>query len=95
VYLRFRDRAVAAGITVPIVPGLMPVINFVRTSVDRGQMLVRRFHSGFTTGFAGLEDDEGTRKLVGATVIASQVEALKKEGVTAFPFLHHEQRRLT
>ncbi len=25
VYFRFQDRAAAAGITVPIVPGLMPV----------------------------------------------------------------------
>lgn len=29
-FLRFRDRAVAAGITMPIVPGILPVENFDR-----------------------------------------------------------------
>ena len=28
VFFRFRDRAAAAGITVPIVPGILPVTNF-------------------------------------------------------------------
>jgi methylenetetrahydrofolate reductase (NADPH) len=85
VYLRFRDRAVAAGITVPIVPGLMPVVNFVRTSqmaIRCGASVPQWLHERF----AGLEDDAETRKLVGATVIAGQVEALKREGVTAFHF---------
>ena len=27
-FLRFRDRAVAAGVTVPLIPGIMPVTNF-------------------------------------------------------------------
>ena len=31
VYLRFVDRARAAGITVPIVPGILPITNFART----------------------------------------------------------------
>ncbi len=30
-FRRFRDRATAAGVTVPIVPGILPVTNFVRT----------------------------------------------------------------
>ncbi|HET8729362.1 MAG TPA: methylenetetrahydrofolate reductase [NAD(P)H], partial [Alphaproteobacteria bacterium] len=30
-YLRFRDRAAAAGIRVPIVPGILPITNFART----------------------------------------------------------------
>ncbi len=85
VYLRFRDRAVAAGIKVPLVPGLMPVVNFVRTSqmaVRCGATVPQWLHERF----AGLEDDAETRKLVGATVIASQVEALKREGADAFHF---------
>lgn len=30
-FLRFRDRAFAAGITMPIVPGILPITNFART----------------------------------------------------------------
>ena len=30
-YLRFVDRARAAGITVPIIPGILPIVNFQRT----------------------------------------------------------------
>jgi methylenetetrahydrofolate reductase (NADPH) len=85
VYLRFRDRAVAAGIKVPIVAGLIPVINFARTSVMAvkcGATVPQWLHDRF----AGLDDDEETRKLVGAMVIAGQVEALRKEGVSAFHF---------
>jgi len=94
VYLRFRDRATAAGITVPIVPGLMPVINFVRTSVIAvkcGASVPQWLHDKF----AGLENDDDTRKLVGATVIANQVEALKKEGVNAFHFYTMNSADLT
>jgi methylenetetrahydrofolate reductase (NADPH) len=94
VYLRFRDRAVAAGITVPIVPGLMPVINFVRTSVIAvkcGASVPQWLHALF----AGLEAEEETRKLVGATVIARQVESLRKEGVTAFHFYTMNSADLT
>src|SRR5207253_9946617 len=30
-FFRFRDRASAAGITAPIVPGILPVTNFAQT----------------------------------------------------------------
>jgi methylenetetrahydrofolate reductase (NADPH) len=63
----------------------MPVVNFVRTSqmaIKCGASVPQWLHDRFT----GLEDDAETRKLVGATVIAGQVEALKREGVTAFHF---------
>jgi methylenetetrahydrofolate reductase (NADPH) len=30
VFLRFRDRAVSMGIAVPVVPGILPIINFER-----------------------------------------------------------------
>ena len=32
VYLRFLDRCLAAGITAPIVPGIMPVSNFAQAA---------------------------------------------------------------
>jgi methylenetetrahydrofolate reductase (NADPH) len=85
VYLRYRDRARAAGITVPIVPGIMPVTNFAQT---------RKFSAITNTSvpdsmarhFEGLEDDPETRKLVAATLAAEQCTKLADEGVEDFHF---------
>ena len=37
VYFRFLDVAAAAGITIPIVPGIVPVMNFKQTAEFRAQ----------------------------------------------------------
>lgn len=85
-YLRFRDRAAAAGIELDIVPGILPVTNY--------QTLVR--FAGFTNVqvpnwlhkmFAGLaENDQTTRNLLGANIAMDQVKVLAKEGVKHFHF---------
>ncbi len=85
VFLRFRDRAAAAGIAVPIVPGILPVTNFAQ---------VVKFSAACGTGvpgwmadlFAGLDDDPDTRRLVAATVAAEQCRALVAGGVSEFHF---------
>lgn len=84
-YLGFLDRARAAGITVPIIPGILPVTNFSR---------VAGFSSKSGTSmpgwmadlFEGLDDDPETRKLVAASVAAEQCRALHAQGVTQFHF---------
>lgn len=85
VYLRYRDRARAAGITVPIVPGIMPVTNFAQTrkfSVMAGASVP----DSMARHFDGLEDDADTRKLVAATLAAEQCTRLADEGVDDFHF---------
>ncbi len=94
VYRRFRDKATAAGIKVPIVPGLLPVSNFTQTvkiSARCGASVPKDLHDLF----AGLEDDPDTRKLVAATVTADQVRALQKDGVTDFHFYTLNRADLT
>jgi methylenetetrahydrofolate reductase (NADPH) len=84
-YFRFRDRAVAAGIAVPIVPGILPVTNFAQ---------VQKFSAAcgasvpdwMATLFEGLDDDPETRRLVAATVAAEQCRALAADGVSDFHF---------
>lgn len=85
VYLRYLDRARAAGITIPIVPGIVPVQNFkqtagfaARTGASVPDWLARRFE--------GLEHDPETRKLIAAAVAAEQVLDLVDRGVTEFHF---------
>jgi methylenetetrahydrofolate reductase (NADPH) len=85
IYFRFVERAQRAGITVPIVPGIMPVTNFVQ---------MRKFAA--TAGasvptqmgwlFEGLEQDPETRRLVAATVAAEQCLSLAQRGVNEFHF---------
>lgn len=85
VFFRFRDRAQAAGISVPIVAGILPVTNF-------GQ--VCRFAAACGAAvpdwlglqFEGLDQDPETRRLVAATVAAQQVRALQVGGVREFHF---------
>ena len=94
VFKRFRDRAAKAGITVPIVPGILPVTNFVQTqkmSAMNGTSIPAWMHDMF----AGLEDDPETRKLVAATLAAEQVQDLRAEGVTDFHFYTLNRADLT
>ena len=85
VFLRFRDRVSAAGIAVPLVPGILPVTNFARV-VQFSGTCGATVPAWMADLFEGLDDDPETRKLVAATVTAEQCRALCAEGVEAFHF---------
>ena len=84
-YLRFLERARAAGIWVPIIPGIVPIHNFrqvagfaVRAGATVPAWMARRFE--------GLEDDPATTHLVAAAVATEQAMDLVDEGVKTFHF---------
>jgi methylenetetrahydrofolate reductase (NADPH) len=84
-YYRFLDRAAAAGITVPIIPGIMPVTSFARMcrfAATCGASVP----SAMGRLFEGLDSDAETRKLVAATVCAEQCLRLAEQGVRDFHF---------
>jgi methylenetetrahydrofolate reductase (NADPH) len=84
-YLRFVDRARARGINIPIVAGIMPIQDFRQISgfaAKCGASIPDRL----AARFAGLEEDETTRRLVAANVAAEQVLGLVDAGVTDFHF---------
>lgn len=94
VYFRFLDRVRDAGITVPIVPGIMPVSNFaqiVRFSATCGTTVPAWLYDLFQ----GLENDPETRKLVGATVAAEQCRLLQAQGIDTFHFYTLNRADLT
>ena len=94
VFCRFRDRAVKAGITTELVPGLIPVTNFAQTS----KMSARcgaTVPAWLADVFTGLDEDAETRRLVSATVVAEQVRALVREGVKDFHFYTLNRADLT
>ena len=84
-YLRFRDRAHAAGIRVPIVPGILPVTNFAQLKRMAGGCGASI--PGWMAGhFDGLDDDPETRRLVAASLAAEQCRRLHANGVHEFHF---------
>lgn len=84
-YFRYLDRVRARGISIPIVPGIMPMHNFkqARIFVTRAGTTVPNW---LAEKFEGLDLDAETRKLVAATVVAGQVQKLSKHGVDTFHF---------
>jgi methylenetetrahydrofolate reductase (NADPH) len=85
IFLSFRERAAKAGITVPIVPGIMPVTNFAQMA---------RFSAGcgatvpkwLARTFEGLDQDPETRRMVATSVAVDLVRKLQTEGVVDFHF---------
>ena len=84
-YSAFLDRVAAAGISIPIVPGIVPVINFTQTAKFAAKAGAS-VPDWFAARFEGLEDDAATRQLVAAAVCAEQVLDLVDRGITDFHF---------
>lgn len=93
-FLRFRDRAAAAGIAVPIVPGILPITNFAR-AVEFAGKCGASMPASVADTFEGLDADPDTRQLVAATVAAEQCKALQAEGVDLFHFYTLNRSELT
>jgi methylenetetrahydrofolate reductase (NADPH) len=85
VYFRFLDRVRAAGITIPIVPGVIPIHNFKQCS-GFALRSGARVPDWLGHRFEGLDDDQETRYLVAAAVAAEQVMGLVDQGITEFHF---------
>lgn len=94
IYLRFVERVRAAGITVPIVPGIMPVQNF-RALTRMASLCGATLPAWLAARFDGLDDDVETRKLVAAAVTAELCETLRAEGVDQFHFYTLNRAELT
>jgi len=84
-YLRFLDRCLAAGITAPIVPGIMPVSNFAQ-AVKFSATCGISVPGWLGHLFEGLEEDHETRRMVAAVVAAEQVRVLQASGIDEFHF---------
>jgi methylenetetrahydrofolate reductase (NADPH) len=93
-FLRFRDRLAAAGVTAPIVPGVMPVTNFkglVKMAAGCGASVP----SWFANLFDGLDSDPETRMLVAAATTGELCARLQAEGVEDFHFYTLNRAELT
>ncbi|WP_289034325.1 methylenetetrahydrofolate reductase [NAD(P)H] [uncultured Roseibium sp.] len=90
----YLERIAKAGISIPVIPGIVPIHNFEQTMVFSAKCgtsipdwLARRF--------AGLQNDPDTRKLVGAAVACEQVMDLVDRGISDFHFYTMNRADLT
>ncbi len=84
-YFRFLDRVRAHGIEVPIVAGILPVLNFRQVS-NFAERCEAHIPPWLADRFDGLDEDLDTRRLIAAAVAAEQVLDLMQRGVSEFHF---------
>lgn len=84
-FFRFQDRVAAAGITAPVLPGILPVTNVAQARKFAGACGAKI--PGWMDGlFDGLDERPATRQLVAATVAAELCRRLYAGGVRDFHF---------
>ena len=93
-FLRFMDRARAAGINVPIIPGILPVQNFSQV-VKFNEMSGTKIPAWMAELFEGLDDDPETRRMVAVTIATEQCRQLYAHGVKEFHFYTLNRADLT
>jgi len=81
----YLERVRAAGITIPIVPGILPIHNFSQVESFAGRCGTS-IPGWLRHRFSGLDDDPVTRQMVAATVATEQVFDLTSRGIDQFHF---------
>lgn len=94
VFLRFRDRAAAAGIDAPLVPGILPVTNVAR-ALSFAAACGASVPDWVTRLFDGLDAEPDTRQLVAAELAAEQCRRLQGEAIEDFHFYTLNRAELT
>jgi methylenetetrahydrofolate reductase (NADPH) len=84
-FLRFMEKVRAAGITIPISPGIMPVSNYKGLVKMAGPCGIP-VPAWLANLFEGLDDDPDTRRLIACSVAAEMCARLEEEGFTDFHF---------
>lgn len=91
---RFRDDAARAGISIPIIPGIMPTTNF--RGVER---MAAKTHASIPNWLAraydGLDEDVESRRIVSAAILTDQVQQLHRLGFDQFHFYTLNQANLS
>jgi len=93
-YYRYLDRARARGITIPILPGILPVQNFHQTA-NFAAKTGATIPAWLASRFEGLDHDPATRRLIAASVAAEQVFDLLDRGISDFHFYTMNRAELT
>jgi methylenetetrahydrofolate reductase (NADPH) len=84
-FLRFRDRCVAMGIKIPIVPGIMPITDFARIKRITS-MCGTVFPDSLSVELESVQDDADAQFQIGVEYAAKQCEELRSKGVPGIHF---------
>lgn len=84
-YYRYLEKTTAAGINIPIIPGIIPILNFKTMTKFAGSSGATIPH-WIAKRFEGLEDDPKTARLVSASIAVEQVLDLIDQDVTDLHF---------
>ncbi|MEO8811840.1 MAG: methylenetetrahydrofolate reductase [NAD(P)H] [Caulobacteraceae bacterium] len=84
-FLRFMEKVRAAGVTIPISTGIMPVSNFkgLRRMAEPCRIVIPDWLGNL---FEGLDKDPETRRLIAGSVAAEMCARLEEEGFADFHF---------
>ena len=93
-FLRWAERVRAAGVTLPILPGIMPVTN-VKALRRMAGMCGAALPPWLDTLFDGLDADPDTRRLVACSVAAEMGAKLEEEGFDELHFYTLNRADLT
>jgi methylenetetrahydrofolate reductase (NADPH) len=94
VFLRYRERCAAAGIHVPLVPGILPITRFPQL-LRFAERCGASVPPWLRQRFDGLDDDAETRRMIAANVAIEQVQRLREHGVSEFHFYTLNRAELT
>jgi methylenetetrahydrofolate reductase (NADPH) len=84
-FLRFMEKVRAAGVTIPISPGVMPVSNYKGLQKMAGPIGIQ-LPEWLANLFEGLDKDPETRRLIAGSVATEMCVRLAEEGFSDFHF---------
>jgi methylenetetrahydrofolate reductase (NADPH) len=84
-FLRTMERVRKAGVTIPILPGIMPVTNYKGLKKMAGPIGIE-IPGWLANLFDGLDKDHETRRLISASVATEMCARLAEEGFSDFHF---------
>lgn len=94
VFLRWRDKVEKRGIDAPLVPGLLPILNFQKTLA-----MAKRCNANVPdflhTMFDGVDPESVDHKLLAMNVLSHQITRLVEHGVARFHFYTMNETLLT
>ena len=93
IYLSFRDKVIADGINIPVIPGIMPTTNFkgVQNMAERCGTTIPEW---LIAEYIGLEDDFERRQAISIKVAVDQCRQLISEGFDRLHFYTLNQHKV-